>query len=1085
MPVVAMPDGAQVSFPDDMQPDQIRSMILQKFPDAAKSASSAEAPDHGLSERQKLSPIEKALSPITSYPETYNHMNRESRDQMSRGAGQLASGVFGHGLAGDVPEFVSGVGNVALGALGYVASPINAAYRSVMGQPVEDVTGIPREYTEFAAQLATPGIGLSRLPGKPGAPVNPSEYRPASEVYAERPPAVGTDVLQAQERLREAGYPVDVPRSITSDSVSVQRSGEHLSNVPFVGDPLKKAFHERVPQQMEVARDAVAAEYGAGTGPNAAHRAGNVLKDAATAETRAATDAARSGDDAVLAAHQRAADDTVRQIGEFEGQSLERARAAVGDMSPQDMGQALIERLRQSERAAHANKERLYGVASQSDGAIDANAVRSLRADVGKALDEGGAVVDPVLTPAASRMMAELDNAPLRVSGDMARRQPVDKAAVSRPKLAPDAPPAGTQEQSLLEFLASKGGLGPDAELGAIGAERHTVGVEGLGRRKLVRQGGMPLDSAREAAEEAGYFRGQNGATTTPRELLDAIDAEIRGQKRYREGAEGYTSKRETAARSEREQHEFEVYNRGINEDLTAAGHGGLGSEVKQRAVQLMKNERLDADSAVEKAFRQLEQEDAAIGGGFPGNRPAGSSGPAVVSMQSLEQTRKRLNAFSRAATNDADRNASRLVIREFDKRLGDAFDNALFSGSDEALQSYRAARAANTEWRQRFGFNARDDADRIINRVVTGEVTPQELSNYIVGASRVGANGVSSRLLTRLREATGNDPDVMQSVRGGVWNRLSNVTEGATAKAPEKVASGIHEFLNGPGRALARELYTPEQQGILRAYADTLRRGQTARELTVEVAKNTKPGATVVEKGPMQRLADRVLGGGQKSDEALYQTISGYTQKGGDIKALAGLLRELPQDMKGDVAASLVRGLGKNRAGQFTIDQFATQWANITPQAKAVLFGNAGPHVTALNDIAIIAQRMKDVKSRYGNPSGTAQNSIFAAIMGLVGGTVGVGAAAGTAALSGAGYVGAKVLASPAGASSLAKHAKAIEREAAAPTRQNQAAVSMTERNLINTVKSLAASRGSEQLPASLRLLQGPVPARAEDEKR
>jgi hypothetical protein len=32
MPVVAMPDGAQVSFPDEMPPDQIRSMILQKFP---------------------------------------------------------------------------------------------------------------------------------------------------------------------------------------------------------------------------------------------------------------------------------------------------------------------------------------------------------------------------------------------------------------------------------------------------------------------------------------------------------------------------------------------------------------------------------------------------------------------------------------------------------------------------------------------------------------------------------------------------------------------------------------------------------------------------------------------------------------------------------------------------------------------------------------------------------------------------------------------------------------------------------------------------------------------------------------------
>src|SRR5678815_2647846 len=120
-----------------------------------------EPADHGLSERQKLSPVGKALSPITSYPETYQHMNREAREQMSRGAGQLFTPK-------ETLDPVYGAGNLALGGLNFIASPINAAYRSIIGQPVEDVTGIPREYTEFAAQLATPGIGFSRLPKAPG-----------------------------------------------------------------------------------------------------------------------------------------------------------------------------------------------------------------------------------------------------------------------------------------------------------------------------------------------------------------------------------------------------------------------------------------------------------------------------------------------------------------------------------------------------------------------------------------------------------------------------------------------------------------------------------------------------------------------------------------------------------------------------------------------------------------------------------------------------------------------------------------------------------------------------------------------------
>jgi hypothetical protein len=95
-----------------------------------------EPADHGLSERQKLSPIEKAVNPITSYPETYQRMNKEARDQISRGAGQIANhesltDLQAHGIS----DVLTGAANMGLGAVGYVASPISAAYRSIAGQP--------------------------------------------------------------------------------------------------------------------------------------------------------------------------------------------------------------------------------------------------------------------------------------------------------------------------------------------------------------------------------------------------------------------------------------------------------------------------------------------------------------------------------------------------------------------------------------------------------------------------------------------------------------------------------------------------------------------------------------------------------------------------------------------------------------------------------------------------------------------------------------------------------------------------------------------------------------------------------------
>lgn len=130
--------------------------IVDPFKSTMPVKQPEEAPDHGLSERQKLSPLGKALSPITSYPETYGRMRGEALEQASHGVEQ----ALHPDSAWDVPK---GLANAVLGGAGYVASPISAAYRSVIGQPVEDVTGIPREYTEFAAQLATPGLGLPAL----------------------------------------------------------------------------------------------------------------------------------------------------------------------------------------------------------------------------------------------------------------------------------------------------------------------------------------------------------------------------------------------------------------------------------------------------------------------------------------------------------------------------------------------------------------------------------------------------------------------------------------------------------------------------------------------------------------------------------------------------------------------------------------------------------------------------------------------------------------------------------------------------------------------------------------------------------
>jgi hypothetical protein len=97
-----------------------------------------------------------------AYGAVYPQMVRESVDAMSGGARQA---MQGDGLW----EKAKGAGTAALGAASYVASPINAALRVAVGNPVEQLTGVPKEYSEFAAGLALPGIGLTRATPKPTA----------------------------------------------------------------------------------------------------------------------------------------------------------------------------------------------------------------------------------------------------------------------------------------------------------------------------------------------------------------------------------------------------------------------------------------------------------------------------------------------------------------------------------------------------------------------------------------------------------------------------------------------------------------------------------------------------------------------------------------------------------------------------------------------------------------------------------------------------------------------------------------------------------------------------------------------------
>lgn len=142
--------------------------------------------------------LESALSPITNLPETYRKEVQETTGQMGRGVGQITGSAEKPEDQSRVGQIARGVGNVGLGALGYAFSPLTAAERSIVSQPLQNVTGLPREYTEFAMNLGIPGLGLPRAPGLAG---RQTAAQAAKALGTSPPPGPISRALQTPEKL--------------------------------------------------------------------------------------------------------------------------------------------------------------------------------------------------------------------------------------------------------------------------------------------------------------------------------------------------------------------------------------------------------------------------------------------------------------------------------------------------------------------------------------------------------------------------------------------------------------------------------------------------------------------------------------------------------------------------------------------------------------------------------------------------------------------------------------------------------------------------------------------------------------------
>jgi hypothetical protein len=114
------------------------------------------------------------------------------------------------------------------------------------------------------------------------------------------------------------------------------------------------------------------------------------------------------------------------------------------------------------------------------------------------------------------------------------------------------------------------------------------------------------------------------------------------------------------------------------------------------------------------------------------------------------------------------------------------------------------------------------DEVDRVISKISGRDggmgASPTEVADYLYGRTGAGDRGISVRLAQRLKGQI--SPEGWDSVRQGMWSKLTEPAEGKLDWGPQKISERLHEFLNGNGKMLSHVLFTSQERDLMRKLA-------------------------------------------------------------------------------------------------------------------------------------------------------------------------------------------------------------------------------------------------------------------------
>lgn len=273
--------------------------------------------------------------------------------------------------------------------------------------------------------------------------------------------------------------------------------------------------------------------------------------------------------------------------------------------------------------------------------------------------------------------------------------------------------------------------------------------------------------------------------------------------------------------------------------------------------------------------------------------------GKGSVPFMSLERARQQLLRLRRAAhkgANGADQTVIGEVVEAFDGWLDGTITAALAQGDETVLAQAKEARGLWGKYSRTF--LSKEGADNFIRKIVNDDLSPDQVAGWLYGGATTPGGGQTSLVARRIKAVLGEASQEWQMVKRAAWDHVTKAPEGKSY-GPQKVANNLSEFIGGKGKALARELFSPEELRQISEFRDMLK-------VLIPPAASTNPSKSGYE---IQRGFSQLLG-----------TMLGASS-GSPLGALAG--REVAQGgsdfIGGLTAKAAARGIVKKPASVST----------------------------------------------------------------------------------------------------------------------------------------------------------------------